>query len=77
MIFVGSCNKVVAEDSCIKQQLQDTKQDLDDLRNKSKDLQVVEALSYVRTLAARPKLTTPGVLLADVVCGCKSVSRCR
>jgi hypothetical protein len=76
LIFVGSGNKVVAEDPCTKQQLQDTRQNLDDLRNKSKDLQVDEALSYVRTLAARPKLITPGVLLADVVYGCRNVSRC-
>jgi hypothetical protein len=39
------------------------RQDLDDLKNKSKDLQVDEALSYVRTIEARPKLTTLGVLL--------------
>ena len=76
MIFVGSGNTVVAEDPCTKQQLQDTRQDLDDLRTKSKDRQVDEALSYVRTLAARPKLTTPGVLFANVVCGCRNVSRC-
>lgn len=66
MDFVGNGYKVVAGDSCTKQQLQDMRQDLDDLKNKSKDLQVDEALSYVRTIEARPKLTTLGVLFVAV-----------
>ena len=66
MVFVRNGYKVVAGDSCTKQQLQDMRQDLDDLKNKAKDLQVDEALSYVRTIEARPKLTTLGVLLAAV-----------
>ena len=40
--------------------------DLDDLKNGSKEMQVGEALSYVRTSATRPKLTTPSVLLAGI-----------
>jgi hypothetical protein len=62
LFFVGNGYKVVAGDSCTKQQLQDMRQDLDDLKNKSID----EALSYVRTIEARPKLTTLGVLLEAV-----------
>ncbi|CAG2246538.1 unnamed protein product [Mytilus edulis] len=52
--------------STTNQQLQAMRQDLDELKKNSKVLQVDEALSYVRTLAARPKLTTPGVLLAAI-----------
>ncbi|XP_052078011.1 uncharacterized protein LOC127715945 [Mytilus californianus] len=62
----GSGTKAVPGEPCTNQQLQAMRQDLDELKNKSKDIQVDEALSYVRTLAARPKLTTPGVLLAAI-----------
>jgi len=39
---------------------------LNNLKNRSKEMQVDEALSLVRTLATRPKLTTPSVLLAAI-----------
>ncbi|VDI46410.1 Hypothetical predicted protein [Mytilus galloprovincialis] len=63
----GSDGKAAQGDpSTTNQQLQAMRQDLDELKKNSKVLQVDEALSYVRTLAARPKLTTPGVLLAAI-----------
>ncbi|XP_076093963.1 uncharacterized protein LOC143064766 [Mytilus galloprovincialis] len=63
----GSDGKAAQGDpSTTNQQLQAMRQDLDELKKNSKVLKVDEALSYVRTLAARPKLTTPGVLLADI-----------
>ena len=47
--------------------LKQMRQDLDALKNKTKDLQVEDALQYVRTLASRPKLTSNhSVLLAAV-----------
>ena len=67
MFVVGSDGKAAQGDpSTTNQQLQAMRQDLDELKKNSKVLQVDEALSYVRTLAARPKLTTPGVLLAAI-----------
>ncbi|VDI23480.1 Hypothetical predicted protein [Mytilus galloprovincialis] len=65
--LTGSDGKAAQGDpSTTNQQLQAMRQDLDELKKNSKVLQVDEALSYVRTLAARPKLTTPGVLLAAI-----------
>ena len=39
---------------------------IDALKRNSKDMQVDEALVYIRTLATRPQLTTPSVLLAAI-----------
>ncbi|CAC5409138.1 unnamed protein product [Mytilus coruscus] len=65
--LTGSDGKAAPGDpSTTNQQLQAMRQDLDELKKNSNDLQVDEALSYVRTLAARPKLSTPGVLLAAI-----------
>lgn len=48
------------------QQLKALREDLDALKRYSKDMHLDEALSYVRTLASRPKLTTPSIFLAAV-----------
>ena len=42
------------------------RQDLDALKNQKDGVQVDEALATVRTLASRPKLTSPNVLMAAI-----------
>lgn len=42
------------------------RQDLDALKNLKDGVQVDEALATVRTLASRPKLTSPNVLMAAI-----------
>ena len=46
--------------------LNSLKQEVDALKNKRVDMQIDEALSNIRTLASRPKLTSPCVLLAAI-----------
>ncbi|CAC5388722.1 unnamed protein product [Mytilus coruscus] len=54
-------------DSAAQKETRAMRQDLDALKNKSKDMQGDDALQYVRTLASRPKLTSnPSVLLAAI-----------
>lgn len=57
---------VIGAQEDTNRQLQAMRTDLDNLKNRSNEMQVDEALSYVRTLATRPKLTTPSVLLAAI-----------
>lgn len=47
-------------------QLKAMRKDLDALKNRKEELHIDEALATVRTLASRPKLTSPNVLLAAV-----------
>ncbi|CAC5370303.1 unnamed protein product [Mytilus coruscus] len=54
-------------DIAAQKEMRGMRQDLDALKNKSKDMLVDEALQNVRTLASRPKLTSnPRVLLAAI-----------
>ena len=55
-----------AGESSVDMQLKTMRQDLDALKNQKDGVQVDEALATVRTLASRPKLTSPNVLMAAI-----------
>ena len=55
-----------AGESSVDTQLKTMRQDLDALKNQKDGVQVDEALATVRTLASRPKLTSPNVLMAAI-----------
>ena len=50
----------------MEEQLQSMRSDLEALKSRREGLQVDEALSNVRSLASRPNLTSPNVLMAAI-----------
>jgi hypothetical protein len=65
--FLGSRNRDGKEENkTVEEQLKSMRSDLDALRSRRETMQVDEALSNVRSLASRPNLTSPDVLMAAI-----------